>query len=124
MSENSFVPLPGSERTPLTGAEETVQQLDDSERIEVTLITRRRVARSVPPTPRRHAPCVLPSPASMSDAVAPLETEAREFYCHTVGVLDAAGLPFLIGGAYAFSRYTGIERHTKDFDIFVKPDDF
>jgi kumamolisin len=44
MSENSFVPLPGSERTPLTGAEETVQQLDDSERIEVTLITRRREA--------------------------------------------------------------------------------
>src|SRR5690349_7103454 len=44
MSENSFVPLPGSERTPLTGAEETVQQLDDSQRIEVTLITRRREA--------------------------------------------------------------------------------
>jgi hypothetical protein len=60
----------------------------------------------------------------MSNAVAPLEAEAREFYCHTVSVLDAAGLPFLIGGAYAFSRYTGIERHTKDFDIFVKPEDF
>jgi kumamolisin len=42
MPENSFVPLPGSERTPLTGAEETAQQLDDSQRIEVTLITRRR----------------------------------------------------------------------------------
>jgi kumamolisin len=42
MPENSFVPLPGSERTPLAGAEETVQQLDDSQRIEVTLITRRR----------------------------------------------------------------------------------
>jgi len=42
MPENAFVPLPGSERTPLAGAEETAQQLDDSERIEVTLITRRR----------------------------------------------------------------------------------
>ncbi|MBO0816710.1 MAG: peptidase S53, partial [Actinobacteria bacterium] len=42
MPENSFVPLPGSERTPLAGAEEAAQQLDDSERIEVTLITRRR----------------------------------------------------------------------------------
>ena len=42
MPENSFVPLPGSERTPLAGAEETGRQLDDSQRIEVTLITRRR----------------------------------------------------------------------------------
>src|SRR6516164_3410791 len=42
MPENSFVPLPGSERTPLTDAEDAAQQLDDSERIEVTLITRRR----------------------------------------------------------------------------------
>jgi hypothetical protein len=57
-------------------------------------------------------------------AVDPLEPEARAFYCHTLSVLGAAGLPFLIGGAYAFSRYTGIERHTKDFDIFVKPEDF
>jgi kumamolisin len=42
MPENSFVPLPGSERTPLAGAEDSAQQLDDSQRIEVTLITRRR----------------------------------------------------------------------------------
>jgi hypothetical protein len=28
-----------------------------------------------------------------------------------------------VGGAYAFAQYTGIERHTKDFDIFVRPDD-
>ena len=25
-----------------------------------------------------------------------------------------------MGGAYAFERYTGIERHTKDFDIFCR----
>ena len=29
-------------------------------------------------------------------------------------------MPFLVGGAYAFARYTGIERHTKDFDVFVR----
>jgi hypothetical protein len=62
--------------------------------------------------------------APHASAVEPLEPEAREFYCHTLSVLGAAGLPFLVGGAYAFSRYTGIERHTKDFDIFVKPEDF
>ena len=27
---------------------------------------------------------------------------------------------YLVGGAYAFARYTGIERHTKDFDIFCR----
>jgi hypothetical protein len=53
-----------------------------------------------------------------------LEPEAREFYCHTLGVFDAAGIDFLIGGAYAFACYTGIERHTKDCDIFVRPADF
>jgi len=42
MPENAFVPLPGSERTPLAGAEDSARQLDDSERIEVTLIIRRR----------------------------------------------------------------------------------
>jgi hypothetical protein len=56
--------------------------------------------------------------------VDPLEPEAREFYCHTLSILEAAGIEFLVGGAYAFSRYTGIERHTKDFDIFVRPEDF
>ena len=28
-----------------------------------------------------------------------------------------------MGGAYAFARYTGIERHTKDFDIFCRQTD-
>jgi hypothetical protein len=34
--------------------------------------------------------------------------------------LQSEGVPFLVGGAYSFARYTGIERHTKDFDIFVR----
>ena len=32
-------------------------------------------------------------------------------------------MPFLVGGAYAFERYTGIARHTKDFDLFIHPRD-
>jgi kumamolisin len=43
MTNQSFVPLPGSERGPLHGAEQ-VGPVDGSERIEVTLITRRRAA--------------------------------------------------------------------------------
>ncbi|MFP4600035.1 MAG: nucleotidyltransferase [Persicimonas sp.] len=37
--------------------------------------------------------------------------------------LDEAGIPFLVAGAYALACYTGIERHTKDFDIFVEESD-
>ena len=38
--------------------------------------------------------------------------------------MEEGGLPFLVGGAYAFARYTGIERHTKDFDVFIRREDF
>src|SRR5262249_40232743 len=40
-----------------------------------------------------------------------------------VEVLDEARVPFLVGGAYALAHYTGIVRHTKDFDVFVRPED-
>ena len=48
---------------------------------------------------------------------------AREFYCRVMGRLTDGGVPFLVGGAYAFERYTGIARHTKDFDLFLHPRD-
>jgi hypothetical protein len=51
----------------------------------------------------------------------PLSAESLAFYRRAMATLDAAGVPFLVGGAYAFERYTGIARHTKDFDIFVHP---
>src|SRR4051794_31224756 len=53
-----------------------------------------------------------------------LAPEAREFYCRTLDVLQRARVEVLVGGAYAFARYTGIERHTKDFDLFVRDVDF
>jgi hypothetical protein len=52
-----------------------------------------------------------------------LGSGARDFYRSAMKALDAAGVPFLVGGAYAFARYTAIARHTKDFDIFVHPSD-
>lgn len=52
-----------------------------------------------------------------------IDPQARAFYVRTLEVLNASGLPYLVGGAYAFARYTGIERHTKDLDIFVRPED-
>jgi len=52
-----------------------------------------------------------------------LDADTAAFYQRAVRALDARGVPFLVGGAYAFARYTGIERHTKDFDVFVRPED-
>jgi len=44
-------------------------------------------------------------------------------YRETLEALREAGVPFLVGGAYALARYTRIERFTKDLDIFVKERD-
>ena len=52
-----------------------------------------------------------------------LDPAAVAFYGKAIDVLDGAGIPFLVGGAYAFSEYTGIQRHTKDFDLFLKGSD-
>lgn len=46
------------------------------------------------------------------------------FYRHVLETLNAAQVPFLVGGAYAFNRYTGIDRHTKDLDLFLRRCDF
>jgi hypothetical protein len=54
---------------------------------------------------------------------AALEPETLSFYRRALEVLEGAGVEVLVGGAYAFARYTGIERHTKDFDLFLRPRD-
>ena len=59
----------------------------------------------------------------MSVAETALDPVSRAFYRRVMHQMDAHGMPFLVGGAYAFERYTGIGRHTKDFDIFVHPRD-
>ena len=53
-----------------------------------------------------------------------LADEERAFYCSTLEVFRRAKIEMLVGGAYAFARYTGIERHTKDLDVFVRERDF
>jgi hypothetical protein len=59
----------------------------------------------------------------MSVAEATLDPVARAFYRRVMADLQAHEIPFMVGGAYAFERYTGIGRHTKDFDIFIHPRD-
>lgn len=61
------------------------------------------------------------SPNRYSQGV--LDPASRDFYIHTLQLLNEAQISFMLGGAYALAQYTGIERHTKDLDIFVHPRD-
>jgi hypothetical protein len=45
----------------------------------------------------------------------------RELYKSALTALNAAGIPYVIAGAYAIYEHTGIYRETKDLDIFVDP---
>ena len=54
----------------------------------------------------------------------PTGSDAREFYRRTMEALNAAGLPYLVGGGHALAHYTGVERATKDFDIFVRREEY
>jgi Uncharacterised nucleotidyltransferase len=51
------------------------------------------------------------------------DPNAFYFYRRAFEIMDQAKIPFLLGGAYAFGYYTGITRHTKDLDLFVRPAD-
>jgi len=53
------------------------------------------------------------------------ENEAvHDFYRRVMESLSDAGLPFLVGGGFALSHYTSVQRDTKDFDIFVRPAEY
>src|ERR1700727_1755938 len=52
-----------------------------------------------------------------------LDAETFDFYRDALDILAQSQIPFLVGGAYALTRYTGIARHTKDLDLFVRPGD-
>jgi hypothetical protein len=60
--------------------------------------------------------------AAIPEAV--LNEASIRFYRHALAILKDADIPHLVGGAYAYARYTGIERHTKDFDVFIRRGDF
>jgi len=45
----------------------------------------------------------------------------RELYKTALTTLNAAGIAYVVAGAYAIYEHTGIYRETKDLDIFVEP---
>jgi hypothetical protein len=52
-----------------------------------------------------------------------VETPSRLFYRDAMAVLNRANVPFLVGGAFAFIHQAGIDKSTKDLDIFARPSD-
>lgn len=48
------------------------------------------------------------------------ETE-RGVYKRALEALNAAGIPYIVAGAYAIYEHTGIYRTTKDLDLFFEP---
>ena len=45
------------------------------------------------------------------------------FFIEALRLLETTAVPFLVGGAFAHSRYTGRERETKDLDIMLRQED-
>ncbi|MEP7065269.1 MAG: hypothetical protein ABI889_04480 [Gemmatimonadota bacterium] len=45
----------------------------------------------------------------------------RALYKRALTALNAAGIAYVVAGAYAIYEHTGIYRETKDLDIFVEP---
>lgn len=53
-----------------------------------------------------------------------LQKQAEDFYGALINILLTHKIPFMIGGTYAFTAYTGIERPTKDMDIRCAFEDY
>ena len=48
---------------------------------------------------------------------------AEAFYCEVLQLMAESKIPFLVSGTYALASYTGIDRPTKDVDVFAKAGD-
>src|SRR4030081_1258572 len=53
----------------------------------------------------------------------PMLTLEKTFYLRIIGLLEEKKVPFLVGGGYGFQQITGINRTTKDLDLFIRPSD-
>jgi predicted nucleotidyltransferase len=63
----------------------------------------------------------MPLAPSLEEEVAP---DTAAFYRRALQTLVDAGVPFLVGGAFAHACFTGIRRSTKDLDLFIKRQDY
>jgi hypothetical protein len=49
--------------------------------------------------------------------------EAEAFYSEVLQLMAESRIPFLVSGTFALASYTGIDRPTKDVDVFAKAGD-
>jgi hypothetical protein len=47
--------------------------------------------------------------------------EQRALFCEVLQHLNIAGIPYVVSGAFALQKHTGIWRNTKDLDLFLPP---
>ena len=78
-------------------------------------------APTIPPAGSGSYPPLSGSPPPPS-ALAP--ADADSFYAASLRILHESGIPCLVAGTFAVNCYTGINRATKDLDIFCKAGDF
>lgn len=64
-----------------------------------------------------------PHPMALAPTQSLVETPSRLFYRDAMEVLNRGKVPFLVGGAFAFIHQAGIDKSTKDLDIFARPTD-
>lgn len=62
-----------------------------------------------------------PLAPSLEEEVAP---HTAAFYSRALQAWVNAGIPFLVGGAFAHACFTGIRRSTKDLDLFIRREDY
>jgi len=58
----------------------------------------------------------LPVSSSVPPAFPP---EQRALFCEVLQHLNRAGVPYVVSGAFALQKHTGIWRNTKDLDLFL-----
>ncbi len=50
--------------------------------------------------------------------------QAQSFYKEALDILKENQRPFMLGGAFAIACHTGLQRDTKDMDVFCKAEDY
>ena len=77
-----------------------------------------RLNHQKPPRPRRLTP---EERKSLTHGDFWIPDEERVVYRRALEALNAAGIPYVVAGAYAIYEHTGIYRKTKDLDLFFEP---
>jgi predicted nucleotidyltransferase len=56
-----------------------------------------------------------------AQSAASRKNKTNHLHRRSMVALQDANVPFLIGGAYVVEVYAGVSRHTKDFDLYLRP---